>query len=711
MAHNARSGSDAGSGRGPRLRYPLGLVTCLVLGACGGGSGTSAGSDARPVDGPIFTPIRDAAVDAPLTPSISVNRSGFGSVTSEPAGIDCGISCLTFFDAGTQVTLTATPALGATFTGWTGACSGTGACVVTVEGPVVVGATFEGGCVDECVAGTGQCLSATSQRTCGEFDTDPCLDWSPPTDCTGSEVCSLGRCGAEHQLGVLPLFEDAFGTVTSSPAGITCGLDGRQCQHSYPDGAQVTLTATSSSTAVFAGWVLLPFADTNAMACVGSLAPCTVTMSQVTSLAATYCTPECPIGGVRCSGETNVIETCGEHDSDPCTEFGPPITCGGGLLCTRAGCRAGFVVTATAEGDGAVAIDSVTCKTPPCTQGVATGGSARITAIPGPASAFTSWSGACTGSGPCTVTGTGTVTAHFADRCVETPVLNMGGGPIEGSSVAIGNELFVAEDFNLNALFHGPLGGDSAELATFAGAPMWNLTADSSGPYWLEGFSLEFELMHYVDGATQSLVQHLTDTPIALGATDVFFQQRAHLMKVAKTGGTPVTVATLPDVFYASIVVDASSIYWVGDSVLKFPIGGGPATTLVAASGVGFFGLNGAVSQDGTYLYWARNEPVPSAIVRVPKAGGPVETVVAARDVVATAVRGTTLAWISANQPPQATTIGSGAVIQLGRSLANDRHPGIAIDAGAVYVTSSSSDIPSLSPVIIRMARSATCVP
>jgi hypothetical protein len=287
----------------------------------------------------------------------------------------------------------------------------------------------------------------------------------------------------------------------------------------------------------------------------------------------------------------------------------------------------------------------------------------------------------------------------------------MGGGPIEGSSVALGSELFVAEDFNVDALFHGPLGGDSAALATFAGAPLWNLTADSSGPYWLEGFSSEFELVRYVDGARQSLVQHLGFSPIALGATDVFFQQGTRIMKVAKTGGTPVMVATAPLAFNGSIAVDATSIYWVGGSIQKFPIGGGLATTLVPASGVGFFGGNGAVSQDDTYLYWARSEPVPSAIVRVPKAGGPVETVVAARNVMATAVRGTTLAWISANRPPQATTIGSGVVIQLGRRLANDSHPGIVIDTGAVYVTSSSSDIPRFSPVIIRLARSTTCAP
>ena len=44
--------------------------------------------------------------------------------------------------AGAQVTLTATPFAGYTFAGWTGACSGSGPCQVTMSGPETVGANF-----------------------------------------------------------------------------------------------------------------------------------------------------------------------------------------------------------------------------------------------------------------------------------------------------------------------------------------------------------------------------------------------------------------------------------------------------------------------------------------------------------------------------------------------------------------------------------------
>jgi hypothetical protein len=46
------------------------------------------------------------------------------------------------FNSGTAVTLTATPAAGATFTGWSGACTGTGTCAVTMNAAASVTANF-----------------------------------------------------------------------------------------------------------------------------------------------------------------------------------------------------------------------------------------------------------------------------------------------------------------------------------------------------------------------------------------------------------------------------------------------------------------------------------------------------------------------------------------------------------------------------------------
>jgi len=60
-------------------------------------------------------------------PGVTVTRlgSGSGTVTSSPAGINCGNACTTQFPIGTPLTLTAAPAAGSVFSAWAGACTGT----------------------------------------------------------------------------------------------------------------------------------------------------------------------------------------------------------------------------------------------------------------------------------------------------------------------------------------------------------------------------------------------------------------------------------------------------------------------------------------------------------------------------------------------------------------------------------------------------------
>jgi hypothetical protein len=75
--------------------------------------------------------------------SLSVSTTGSGSVTSVPAGISCGSTCSAHFPSGTSVKLTAVPAGGAAFSGWSGACSGTAAtCTVAMSADKSVSARF-----------------------------------------------------------------------------------------------------------------------------------------------------------------------------------------------------------------------------------------------------------------------------------------------------------------------------------------------------------------------------------------------------------------------------------------------------------------------------------------------------------------------------------------------------------------------------------------
>ena len=80
------------------------------------------------------------------TPTLTVSRTGSGSgtVTSSPTGISCGTDCTQTYTAGTRVTLTASPASGSKFRGWSGGgCSGTGSCAVTLNASTTVTAIFD----------------------------------------------------------------------------------------------------------------------------------------------------------------------------------------------------------------------------------------------------------------------------------------------------------------------------------------------------------------------------------------------------------------------------------------------------------------------------------------------------------------------------------------------------------------------------------------
>jgi hypothetical protein len=82
-------------------------------------------------------------VSLTVDPVLTITTSGNGTVGSSPQGTPCGSGCFGFAPE-TVVTLTATPNTGSTFTGWSGACSGTGLCTVTMGSSQTVTATFSG---------------------------------------------------------------------------------------------------------------------------------------------------------------------------------------------------------------------------------------------------------------------------------------------------------------------------------------------------------------------------------------------------------------------------------------------------------------------------------------------------------------------------------------------------------------------------------------
>jgi hypothetical protein len=133
-----------------KASFADGTPVTLTQAPSGGATFTSwTGGGCTGTGNCVVTVSADTSVTAEFTtPSgthnLTVQISGNGSVSSDPAGISCpGTACSSAFSAGSSVTLRAAPDSGQDFSGWSGGgCSGTANCVVAVNGDTTVTATF-----------------------------------------------------------------------------------------------------------------------------------------------------------------------------------------------------------------------------------------------------------------------------------------------------------------------------------------------------------------------------------------------------------------------------------------------------------------------------------------------------------------------------------------------------------------------------------------
>jgi len=340
----------------------------------------------------VFCALHTVAQAATFTLTVSKAGTGSGTVTSSPAGIDCGATCSADFDSGIFIVqLAASPAPGSVFAGWSGACNFTGApCPISMNAAKSVTATFLslpalvlGSSLNPATLGSPVTFSAQHFPSAG-IATGSIAFHDGATVIAGCEAAPLvegtATCTAQalalglHDLSAhyggdannapvasnvvvqeiaLPIYTlftgfPTGGSIQLSPTGTNCGL-ATTC---FTSGTVVTLTATPLAGYVFTGW---------GGECSGTSPTCQLTMDGAKTVFAYFDIPRFTLTVTKPGTGSGTI-----------TSSPAGIGCGATCTANTANFNAGTAVTLTA------------------------------TAAAG--STFAGWGGACTGTGDCQVT-------------------------------------------------------------------------------------------------------------------------------------------------------------------------------------------------------------------------------------------------------------------------------------------------------------------
>ena len=252
----------------------------------------------------------NCATTPAATFAVTLSRSGTGSgtVTSSPAGINCGTDCSETYPSGSPVTLTPVAANGSVFAGW----SGNTDCAdgnVTVNANIGCTATFNlisnytltTSVVSQVTSGgsgSGRVVSNPNGIDCGTDCTESYTSgtvvtltalpasnskftgWTGHSDCSDGSVRMDANktCTASFAINdvTLSVAKKGNGMATSTPSGINCGS---ACSSSFVSGSTVSLRASAAPGFTFTGW--------SGAGCTGT-ADCNVTLTSSAVVTANF---------------------------------------------------------------------------------------------------------------------------------------------------------------------------------------------------------------------------------------------------------------------------------------------------------------------------------------------------------------------------------------------------------------------------------------
>jgi hypothetical protein len=201
-------------------------------------------------------------------------------------------------------------------------------------------------CADECPVGAARC-AANGVETCGNFDGDACSEWSLGTPCPNGQFCSSGACAAACS------DECVRGSVQCAGNGFeTCGeFDGDRCLEWSP--VQPCQDGTSCSAGVCsqfcsdecnvgatrcggAGVQVCGNFDADGCQDWGPGVPCPGGQTCDAGRCGQGCQDECAANETRC--DAGGVSNCGNFDNDACRDWSAATPCADGEICADGAC-------------------------------------------------------------------------------------------------------------------------------------------------------------------------------------------------------------------------------------------------------------------------------------------------------------------------------------------------------------------------------------
>ncbi len=429
-----------------------------------------------------------------LNIAVSAPGGAAGSVLG-PNNTSCNSSCQYPYLSGTRVVLSANPAYGSKFTGWTGADTTDGqTCTVTLMADKTVTANFapdthvltvtksgtgfgavtsdKGGinCIGLCPTAdsTPIAAGATVTLTAAADPTSTFTGWTG-ADTTDGNTCTvvMGADKTVHAIFTINTYaltaaKTGNGRVISNDGKINCGDD---CTQTYDAQTVVNLTATPALGYVFSSW-------TNADLTSGNT--CQAVVNGDRTVTANFTAQNYTLNVSKDGNGTGTV-----------TSGGPEINCGGdctesypagtivtltavevsgssfsawtgadwanGLICTVTmnsdkNVKATFVlpnyaltVSRGGNGNGTVTANGINCPGD-CTESYASGTAVSLTATAAPDSTFAGWSGDASGNTtpyPLTMDEAKNVTATFTLKTYTLDINKNGNGTVTSNTGGI----------------------------------------------------------------------------------------------------------------------------------------------------------------------------------------------------------------------------------------------------------------------------------